>query len=119
MNEVKAFIRKRRAEEVVDNLEQSGFCCMTIIDVMGLGHLSDPNHNQISINIAERFSEIAKLVVVCKDEDTDDVINLITKGARSGKSGDGIIYVTPVTQTVHIRTGKTGGEILQHPRSVN
>lgn len=119
MNEIKAFIRKQKAEQVIDGLEEKGFCCMTLIDVMGLGHLSDPDRSQISIKIAERFSEIAKLVVVCKDEDTDDVINLITKGARSGKSGDGIIYVTPVTQTVHIRTGKTGGEILQHPRSVN
>jgi nitrogen regulatory protein P-II 1 len=116
MNEVKAFIRKRRTEEVVDKLEENGFCCMTIIDVMGLGNLSDPRHSQISINIATRFSEIVKLVVVCKDEHTDQVINLITEGARSGSPGDGIIYVTPVSKTVHIRTGKKGGDFLQHPR---
>ena len=119
MNEVKAFIRKRRTEEVVDSLERKGFCCMTVIDVMGLGHLSDPKHSKLSINIAARFSEIVKLVVVCKSEVTDEVIQLISKGERSGQSGDGIIYVTPVTKSVHIRTGNTGGDILQHPKHEN
>lgn len=42
MNEIKAFIRKRKAEDVIDGLEAEGFCCMTIIDVMGLGRMSDP-----------------------------------------------------------------------------
>lgn len=116
MNEVKAFIRKRKAEEVVDGLEAEGFCCMTMIDVMGLGRMSDPQKAQLSITIAERFSDIAKLVVVCDEGDTEDVIRIIRTHARSGQPGDGIIYVTPVSQTVHIRTGKTGGAFLQIER---
>lgn len=113
MNEIKAFIRKRKAEEVVDGLEAKGFCCMTLIDVMGLGKMSDPNKSQLSISIAERFSDIAKLVVVCDKEDTEEVIKIIRKHARSGQPGDGIIYVTPVSKTVHIRSGATGGSFLQ------
>jgi nitrogen regulatory protein PII len=116
MNEVKAFIRKRKAEEVIDNLEAQGFCCMTLMDVMGLGRMSDPEKAQLSINIAERFSEIAKLVVVCDESDTDDVVEIIRSQARSGQPGDGIIYVTPVTHTVHIRTGNTGSQFLQTKR---
>lgn len=116
MNEIKAFIRKRKAEEVVDGLEAEGFCCMTMIDVMGLGRMSDPEKAQLSISIAERFSEIVKLVVVCDEEDTEKVIGIIRSHARSGQPGDGIIYVTPVTRSVHIRSGKTGGSFLQHER---
>lgn len=116
MNEVKAFIRKRKAEEVVDGLEAEGFCCMTLIDVMGLGRMSDPNKAQLSISIAERFSEIAKLVVVCDEDDTDNVIDIIQHHAGSGQPGDGIIYVTPVSKTVHIRSGTSGASFLQSKR---
>lgn len=116
MNEVKAFIRKRKAEEVIDNLEAQGFCCMTLMDVMGIGRMSDPEKVQISVSIAERFSEIAKLVVVCDDADTNEVVKIIENHARSGQPGDGIIYVTPVSQSVHIRTGDTGNNFLQTNR---
>lgn len=116
MNEVKAFIRKRKAEEVIDNLEGQGFCCMTLMDVMGLGRMSDPEKAQLSVSIAERFSEIAKLVVVCDDADTNEVVEIIETHARSGQPGDGIIYVSPVSQSVHIRTGETGSNFLQTKR---
>lgn len=116
MNEVKAFIRKRKAEAVVDGLEAEGYCCMTILDVMGLGRMSDPNETQLSVSIAERFTDIVKLVIVCDDKDTDIVVRIIQSHARSGQPGDGIIYVTPVSRSVHIRTGKTGGDFLQIER---
>ena len=116
MDEVKAFIRNRKAEEVVDALEAEGFCCMTLINVMGLGRISDPEEARLSVRIAERFSDIAKLVVVCRDEHTQQVVNIICEYARSGQPGDGIVYVTPVRQTIHIRTGETGGDFLQMKR---
>ena len=119
MNEIKAFIRKRKAEEVIDGLEAKGFCCMTLMDVMGLGRMSDPEKAQLSISIAERFSNIVKLVIVCSVDDTDKVINIIRNQARSGQPGDGIIYVTPVSRTVHIRSGETGGSFLQSERETN
>lgn len=113
MKEVKGFIRNRKAEEVVDALEAEGFCCMTLIHVMGLGRISDPEEAQLSVRIAERFSEMVKLVVVCNDEHAEQVIDIIRRYARSGQPGDGIIYVTPVERTVHIRSGETGGGFLQ------
>ncbi|MCW9709198.1 P-II family nitrogen regulator [Fodinibius salsisoli] len=116
MNEIKAFIRKRKAEEVIDGLEAQGFCCMTLMDVMGLGRMSDPQKAQLSISIAERFSDIVKLVVVCGQDDTEEVIKIIRKHARSGQPGDGIIYVTPVTRSIHIRSGETGDDFLQSER---
>lgn len=119
MNEIKAFIRKRKAEEVIDGLEAKGFCCMTLIDVMGLGRMSDPEKAQLSISIAKRFSDIVKLVVVCDEDDTEEVMEIIQNYARSGQPGDGIIYVTPVTRSVHIRSGETGKDFLQSERKTN
>lgn len=117
MNEVKAFIRKRKAEEVIDALEAVGFCCMTLIDVMGLGRMSDPEKARLSISIAERFSDIMKLVVVCGAKQSQQVVDIIRDHARSGQPGDGIIYVTPVSQSVHIRTGESGSNFLQSERA--
>jgi nitrogen regulatory protein P-II 1 len=119
MNEVKAFIRKQKTEEVVDALEAKGFCCMTLIDVMGLGRMSDPEHSHLSVRIAERYSDIMKLVIVCDSDHTPKVVDLIQEHAHSGIAGDGIIYVTPVTQSIHIRTGKSGGDFLQKSRDVD
>lgn len=113
MNEIKAFIRKQKAGEVVDGLEAQGFCCMTLIEVMGLGQMSDPEKAQLSISISERFSDIVKLVIVCEEADTDKVIEIIRVSARSGRAGDGIIYVSPVTKSVHIRTGNSASSFLQ------
>ncbi|MCH2450011.1 MAG: P-II family nitrogen regulator [Gracilimonas sp.] len=116
MNEIKAFIRKRKAEEVIDGLEAQGFCCMTLIDVMGLGRMSDPEKAQLSVRIAGRFTNIVKLVVVCSEKDTERVVEIIRNKARSGQPGDGIIYVSPVHKSVHIRTGTSGSDFLQHER---
>lgn len=116
MNEVKAFIRKRKAEQVIDGLEAQGFCCMTLIDVMGLGRMSDPEKAQLSVSIAERFTNIVKLVVVCSEKDTERVVEIIRNKGRSGQPGDGIIYVTPVSKSVHIRSGDSGSDFLQHER---
>lgn len=116
MNEIKAFIRKRKAEEVIDGLEAQGFCCMTLINVMGLGRMSDPEKAKFSVSIAERFTNILKLVVVCNEQDTELVVEIIQNKARSGQPGDGIIYVTPVSKSVHIRSGDSGSHFLQHER---
>ncbi|WP_234573481.1 P-II family nitrogen regulator [Rhodohalobacter sp. 614A] len=51
MNEVKAFIRKRKAEEVVDGLEAEGYCCMTVLEVMGLGRMSDLKKNLLQKDV--------------------------------------------------------------------
>jgi nitrogen regulatory protein P-II 1 len=111
MKEVKAFIRKRKSEEVVDALEAIGIDRMTMIDVMGIGH-TDPNQTQFSVRIAERYAELAKLVLVCKQEEVPKIVEVIQEKAHSGIKGDGMIYVSNVEQAIHIRTGRTGRDAL-------
>lgn len=111
MKEVKAFIRKRKSEEVVDALEAIGIDRMTLIDVMGIGR-TDPKQSQFSVRLAERYAEIAKLVLVCKKEEVSKIVDVILDKAHSGIKGDGMIYVSDVEQAVHIRTGRTGRDAL-------
>lgn len=111
MKEVKAFIRKRKSEEVVVALEAIGIDRMTLIDVMGVGH-TDPSQTQFSVRLAERYAEFAKLVLVCKKEEVPQIVDTIREKAYSGIKGDGMIYVSDVKQAVHIRTGRTGRDAL-------
>lgn len=111
MKEIKAFIRKRKSEEVVDALEDIGIDRMTLIDVMGIGH-TDPNQTQFSVRLAERYAETAKLLMVCKEEEVQQVVETIREKAYTGLKGDGIIYVSPVEDAVHVRTGRTGSDAL-------
>lgn len=113
MKEVKAYLRCQKVEHVLEALEEKGIDGVTLIDVMGLGPLADPQSSKYSIACVEKYSDVAKLEVVCRDEDLHDVVRTIRKAAFTGLKGDGIIFVSPVEMAVKIRTGAVGEEGLQ------
>jgi nitrogen regulatory protein P-II 1 len=113
MKEVKAFIRSGKAGEVIGDLENLGVADITLIDVMGIGeHLSDPNQAKYTIDVVRKYSQLAKVEIVCRDEDVHNIVETIRKTAFTGMRGDGMIYVMPVEMTVKIRTGSVGEEAL-------
>lgn len=112
MKEVKAYIRCQKAEAVIEALENLGIQGITLIDVMGVGRLADPQSAKYSIKCVEKYSEVAKLEVVCADEDMHKVVETIRATAYTGLKGDGIIYVSSVEMAVKIRTGAVGNEAL-------
>ncbi len=112
MKEIKAYIRCRKAEEVVNALEDTGIRGMTLIDVMGVGQLADPNTAKYSVRCVEKFSEISKLEIVCRDEMVQRILEIVRQTAFTGMNGDGMIYVTPVEMAVKIRNGAVGEEAL-------
>ncbi len=112
MKEIKAYIRCRKAEEVISALEENGVQGITLIDVMGVGHLVSPENAKYSVKCIQKYSEISKLEVVCRDGEVHKIIDLIRKHAYTGMRGDGIIFVTPVEMAVKIRTGATGEDVL-------
>lgn len=108
MKEVKAYVRCQKVEEVIETLEEAGIDGITLIDVMGLGPLADPKTAKYSIECVEKYSEVAKLEVVCRDDDVHRVVEIIRSGAYTGMRGDGIIFVSPVEMAVKIRSGAVG-----------
>jgi len=113
MKEIKAFIRASKAEEVIRALEAINVCDITLIDVMGIGtHLSDPSQAKYSIQLVDKYSQVAKIEIVCKKDSTHQIVETIRKTAYSGTHGDGMIYVMPVEMAVKIRTGSVGDEAL-------
>lgn len=112
MKGIKAYIRCKKAEEVIEALEDIGITGITLIDVMGVGGLADPHQSKYSVKCVEKFSEIGKLEIVCEDEKAELIINTIQKTAYTGLRGDGMIFVMPVEDAIKIRTGKRGPKTL-------
>ncbi len=108
MKAVKAYIRCIKAEEVLEALEDAGIMDVTLIDVMGTGHLADPNMSKYSVKCVKKYSEVAKLEVVCSSAEVHKAVEAIRKAAFTGMPGDGMIFVSPVEMTVKIRTGVVG-----------
>jgi len=115
VKEIKAYIKITSVEDVAAGLKSAGFCCMSIIDVSGLGNLMDPSQSSYSIEFVQKMSKVAKLELVCKDEDADKVVSIIQKNGCTHQHGDGIIFVLPVERAVKVRTGEEGETILQVP----
>lgn len=112
MKEVKAYVRCLKVEEVLDALEEVGIHGSTLVDVMGLGVLADPVRSKYSVKYVERFSAVAKLEIVCRDEDVHRTVETIREKAYTGMSGDGMVFVSPVEMAIKIRTGAIGDDGL-------
>jgi nitrogen regulatory protein PII len=106
MKLIKAYIRTNMIDKVVQALESSGFTDMTVIDVKAVRSGIDPKDLEYSIEIAERYMNVAKLEIVLQDDDVELAKEMILKTARTGRKGDGLVYVSSIDEAIHIRTGK-------------
>lgn len=113
MKEVKAYVKLAVLEDVVSGLNLAGFCCMSIIDVSGLGNFMDPEHWKYSLEFVEKMSKVAKIELVCPDKDAAKVVEIIRTRGCTHQAGDGIVFVIPVERAVKIRTGEEGDHVLQ------
>jgi nitrogen regulatory protein P-II 1 len=108
MLEIKAFIRVNMLDKVVQALESAGITNMTVIDVRAIWRGLREEDLRYSLELAQRYMNVAKLETLVRDEDAGRVMELIRNAARTGRPGDGIIYAVPVQEAVHIRTGRRG-----------
>jgi len=104
MKMVQAIIRPERLDRIKKALEEKGFYAMTIIEVSGRGE-------QKGITLEYRGKKVEvdtlpkiKLEIVVDDKDVDAVIALIRGAGRTGKFGDGKIFVMPVDMMAKVRT---------------
>lgn len=101
---VQAIIRPEKLDSVKKALEEKGFIAMSIIDIKGRGE-----QKGISLEYRGKKVEVdilpkVKLELVVKDEEVDNLIATIRGSARTGKFGDGKIFVLPVEMAAKVRT---------------
>ncbi len=108
MKMVQAVVRPEKVKNVEVALEKKGFLSLTEISVRGRG-------TQKGIVIGKMvYDKLPKelILVACKDEDVNTVVETITKAARTGNIGDGKIFISKLDEVVTIRTGKRGRDSL-------
>lgn len=113
MQEIKVYLRKEKVDDVVHALRDAGITHMTITHVWSLGSGMDPEDFRVSFETGTQYTDKAKLEFVCSAPDVDVLIPIIEASARTGHSGDGIIFVSPVARAVKIRTGTEGRAALK------
>ena len=112
MRLVTAVIKPFRLQEVHDALHNVGVAGMTVSEAQGFGR--QRGHTEVYRGAEYRVDFVPKVrvEVVCEDADAEQVVEAIEGAARTGKIGDGKIWVVPVDELVRVRTGQRGASAL-------
>lgn len=108
MKRIDAIVRPQSLEQVKERLAAVGVDGLTVTDVRGFGRQKGHTEIYRGTEYAVDFVPKVMLTILTPDERVHDVVEAIVAGARSGKMGDGKIFVTPLDEVVRIRTGETG-----------
>jgi len=107
MKKIDAIVKPFKLDEVREALAEVGVTGLTVSEVKGFGRQKGHTELYRGAEYVVDFLPKVKIEVVVSDNLVDGVIEAIVKVARTGKIGDGKIFVTPVEQVVRIRTGET------------
>lgn len=109
MKMIVAIIRPEKFEEVQDALDAQEVHLMTATDVRGCGTQRGYSENYRGNKGVIRLLSKVKLEIAVNDSFVEPTIQAILKAARTGRIGDGKIFVLPLDDAIRIRTGETGG----------
>ena len=112
MKLIVAVIKPFKLDDVREALSELGVSGITVTEVKGFGRQKGHTELYRGAEYVVDFLPKVKVEVVVKDGDTDRCVDAIVKAAKTGKIGDGKIFVTAVEQVVRIRTGETDSDAL-------
>ncbi|MDB5807404.1 MAG: nitrogen regulatory protein [Betaproteobacteria bacterium] len=107
MKKIEAVIKPFKLDEVREGLSEVGVTGLTVTEVKGFGRQKGHTELYRGAEYVVDFLPKVKVEVVVADKDVQNCIDAIIKAARTGKIGDGKIFVNSVEQVVRIRTGET------------
>jgi nitrogen regulatory protein P-II 1 len=112
MKKIEAIIKPFKLEDVREALTEIGIAGMTATEVQGFGRQKGHTELYRGAEYVVDFLPKVKLDLVVDDEQVDLCIEAIIRASRTGKIGDGKIFVSPVDRVVRIRTGEEGSDAL-------
>jgi nitrogen regulatory protein P-II 1 len=112
MKKVEAIIKPFKLDEVKDALGEIGVQGMTVTEVKGFGRTGGKREVYRGSAYVVDFVPKVKVEVVVPDELVVRILEAIEKAAKTGRIGDGKIFVTPVEEAVRIRTGERGEDAI-------
>jgi len=112
MKLITAIIKPFRLDDVRNALHEEGVHGMTVTEVKGFGRQRGHTELYRGAEYVVDFLPKSKIEVAVADDHVDRVIEAITRAAKTGKVGDGKIFVTSLEQAIRIRTSETGDHAL-------
>ncbi|SFP06167.1 MULTISPECIES: P-II family nitrogen regulator [Cohaesibacter] len=112
MKKLEAIIKPFKLEEVKEALQEVGLQGITVIDAKGFGRQRGHTEMYRGAEYVVDFLPKTKVEVVLDEGQVDMAIEAIQKCARTGRIGDGKIFVSDIDQVIRIRTGETGNEAV-------
>lgn len=108
MKRIDAVIRFQHLDIVRKRLTEAGVEEMTVAEVIGFGRHKGHTEIYRGCEYKNDFQRKLLLTIIARDEQVDAILDAIVQGARTGKIGDGKIFVSSIEEVVRIRTGEIG-----------
>jgi len=112
MKKIEAIIKPFKLDEVKEALQEVGLLGITVTEAKGFGRQKGHTELYRGAEYVVDFLPKVKVEIVLPDELVERAIEAIQSAARTGRIGDGKIFVTPVEEAIRIRTGERGGEAI-------
>ena len=112
MKKVEAIIKPFKLEEVKENLGVAGIHGLTVIEVKGFGRQKGHTELYRGAEYIVDFLPKIKIEIVVQDEDLDKAVDSILAAAKTGRIGDGKIFISELEKVIRIRTGETDNKAV-------
>lgn len=114
MRELKAYIREARLDPTIRALQEAGAKSVSAVRVVPIGSDTIPAFVDISRAVpVAHYHEMVKVELVCPDEQAFIYADIVREHAFTGDRGDGVIFVSIVEDAIHIRTGRSGEDVVR------
>ena len=112
MKKIEAIIKPFKLEEVKENLGVAGIHGLTVIEVKGFGRQKGHTELYRGAEYIVDFLPKIKIEIVVQDEDLDKAVDSILAAAKTGRIGDGKIFISELEKVIRIRTGETNNKAV-------
>jgi nitrogen regulatory protein P-II 1 len=116
---IEAIIREEALDTVREALSAIGIVGMNVFEIRGHGRLSSQEHSWRYTYVHKDMLPKIQLNIILSEHNVDQTVEAIAKAARTGREGDGIIFVYPVRDVLRIRTGERGHDALSYPGDID
>ena len=107
-----AFIKPFKLDEVKNALKNAGVTGLSVSDIRGFGRQAGHTEVYRGSAYVVDFVPKVKIEIIVHEDNVRQVVSTITEAAKTGRIGDGKIFVSPVDEVVRIRTGETGEDAI-------
>jgi nitrogen regulatory protein P-II 1 len=112
MKKIEAIIKPFKLDEVKDQLNEKGAYGITVTEVKGFGRQKGHTELYRGAEYTVDFLPKTKLEIIIKDEQLEEIIEVIMKAAQTGRIGDGKIFVSDLQDVIRIRTEERGEDAI-------